>query len=295
MWINYHHLFYFKTIAEEQSVSKAAEKLRLGQPTLSAQLKQFEDILGVQLFDRKHKRLSLTEQGRIALQYAQNIFRLGDEMVDALNDRIKPEKIKIQIGALDSIPKSLLSEISENCLIEFSCQIIWIEGNLDYLLKQLFSHKLDLVVSNFLPKSKDSLAFHHRLVKKSVVHFYGNKNFKALKKNFPESLKDQKFILPTYDSQLREEIEFWFKAARLQFDTIVETQDGALKNHLAEKGLGLIPATSSAVQSSLDQEILFDIGAMNDVHENIYFISSERKITNPPADYLMQKFNFKLS
>ena len=92
MWINYHHLYYFKTIAEEQSVSKAALKLRLGQPTLSAQLKQFEDVLGVQLFDRKHKRLILTEQGRIALQYSQNIFRLGDEMIDALNDRIKPEK-----------------------------------------------------------------------------------------------------------------------------------------------------------------------------------------------------------
>ena len=295
MWINYHHLFYFKTIAEEQSVSKAAQKLRLGQPTLSAQLKQFEDIIGVQLFDRKHKRLILTEQGRIALQYAQNIFRLGDEMIDALNDRIKPEKIKIQIGALDSIPKSLLTEISENCLTEFSCQIVWNEGNLDYLLKQLYSHKLDLVVSNYLPKSKDSQSFQHRLVKKSPVHFYGNKNFKSLKKNFPESLKDQKFILPTYDSQLREEIEYWFKAARLPFDIIVETQDGALKKQLAEIGLGLIPDTISSVQSSLDQEILFDIGALGDVNEKIYFISSERKITNPPADYLMQKFNFKLS
>lgn len=293
MWINYHHLYYFKTIAEEQSVSKAAEKLRLGQPTLSAQLKQFEDILGVQLFDRKHKRLILTEQGRIALQYAQNIFRLGDEMVDALNDRIKPEKIKIQIGALDSIPKSLLTEISENCLTEFSCQIVWVEGNLDYLLKQLYSHKLDLVVSNYLPKSKESQAFHHRLIKKSPVHFYGNKNYKSLKKNYPESLKDQKFILPTFDSQLREEIEYWFKGARLKFEIVVETQDGALKKQLCEKGMGMIPATYSAVQDSLDQELLFDIGPLNEVSENIYFISSERKITNPPADFLMQKFNFK--
>lgn len=293
MWINYHHLFYFKTIAEEQSVSKAALKLRLGQPTLSAQLKQFEDVLGVQLFDRKHKRLILTEQGRIALQYAQNIFRLGDEMLDALNDRIKPEKIKIQIGALDSISKNLLTEISEVCLAEFPCQIVWTEGSLDDLLKQLYSHKLDLVISNFLPKSKDSHSFTHRLAKKAPVHFYGNKNFKPLKKNFPESLKDQKFILPTYDSQLREEIDYWFKALRLQFDTVVESQDTALKKQLAEKGLGLIAATASHVQDSLEQDILFDIGSLADVSENIFFISSERKITNPPADFLMQKFNFK--
>ena len=87
-WINYHHLFYFKTIAEEGSVSKAAEKLRLGQPTLSSQLIQFEDNLGVKLFDRSHKKLILTEQGNIALDYAKNIFRMGSEMYEVLHDRL---------------------------------------------------------------------------------------------------------------------------------------------------------------------------------------------------------------
>ena len=206
---------------------------------------------------------------------------------------LSPKKIKIQIGALDSISKSLLTEISEKCLSEFPCQIVWSEGSLDYLLKQLYSHKLDLVISNFLPKSKDSQSFFHRLTKKSPVHFYGNKNFKALKKNFPESLKDQKFILPTYDSQLREEIDHWFKASRLQFDIVVESQDSALKKQLADKGLGIIAATATSVQDSINQDILFDIGTLGDVTENIYFISSERKITNPPADFLMQKFSFK--
>lgn len=292
MWINYHHLFYFKTIAEQQSVSKAAEKLRLGQPTLSAQLKQFEDILGVKLFDRKHKRLILTEQGRIALQYAQSIFRLGDEMVDAIQDRIKPEKIKIQIGALDSISKNLLAEISERCLNEFPCQIAFIEGSLDYLLKMLYSHKLDLVVSNYLPKSKESQSFTHRLVHKAPVMVYGNKNFKNLKKGFPESLNQQNFLVPTHDSQLREDIEHWLKSHRLQCEMTVESQDIALKKHLAQKGLGIISTTQNAVQDALDQEILFEIGALENVSENIYFISSERKISNPPADFLMQKFSF---
>ena len=293
MWINYHHLFYFKTIAEEQSVSKAAEKLRLGQPTLSAQLKQFEDVLGVQLFDRKHKRLILTEQGRIALQYAQSIFRLGDEMVDTLQDRIKPEKIKIQIGALDSISKNMLAEITESCLAHFACQIIWIEGSLDYLLKQLYMHKLDLVVSNYLPKSKDSQPFAHRLVKKAAVLIYGNKNFKALKKNFPESLNEQNFILPTYDSQMREDIEHWLKSHRINYEIAVESQDTALKKQLAHRGVGIIPSTQSAVQDAIDNETIFEIGPLDDVVENIYFVSSERKIINPPADFLMHKFNFK--
>ena len=89
-WINYHHLFYFKTIAEEGSVSKAAEKLRVGQPTLSAQLKQFEEVLGILLFERQHKKLILTEQGKVALDYAKNIFKMGSEMYEVLHDRVKP-------------------------------------------------------------------------------------------------------------------------------------------------------------------------------------------------------------
>ena len=88
-WINYHHLYYFMTIAEMNSISRAAEKLLIGQPTLSAQLKQFEEQLGVLLFERQHKKLILTEHGKLALEYARNIFKMGGEMYEALHDRIE--------------------------------------------------------------------------------------------------------------------------------------------------------------------------------------------------------------
>ncbi|MFN8945712.1 MAG: LysR family transcriptional regulator, partial [Pseudobdellovibrionaceae bacterium] len=110
-WINYHHLFYFKTIAEEGTVSKAAAKLRLGQPTLSAQLKQFEDTMGVQLFERHHKRLVLTEQGKVALDYSRNIFKMGSEMYEVLHDRLKPLKPSLHLGALDSVPKQIVLQL----------------------------------------------------------------------------------------------------------------------------------------------------------------------------------------
>ncbi len=81
-WINYHHLFYFKAVAEEGTVSGAAKKLRIGQPTLSAQLKQFEETLGVQLFERQHKKLILSEQGKVALDYAKSIFKMDNSASD---------------------------------------------------------------------------------------------------------------------------------------------------------------------------------------------------------------------
>ena len=152
-WINYHHLFYFKTIAEEGTVSKAAEKLRIGQPTLSAQLKQFEDNLGVQLFERQHKKLILTEHGRVALEYSKNIFKMGSEMYEVLHDRLKPLRPSLHIGSLDSVPKQIVLQLVKQAYKISSCQITMSEGNLDLLLRELSAHRMDLMISNFLPMS----------------------------------------------------------------------------------------------------------------------------------------------
>ena len=150
-WINYHHLFYFKTIAEEGSVSKAALKLRLGQPTLSAQLKQFEDNLGVQLFERQHKKLILTEQGKVAFDYSKGIFRMGSEMYEVLHDRFKPLKPALHIGALDSISKQIILQLVKHAFRISPCQISLSEGHSDELLRELVAHRMDLMVTNFLP------------------------------------------------------------------------------------------------------------------------------------------------
>src|SRR5438105_4042655 len=106
---NFHHLFYFKVIATEGSIAKASRKLRLGQPALSMQLKQFEDYLGHQLFERKNRSLVLTEMGRLVLGYSNDIFKIGEELMDAVSDRPSEKKMRLQIGALDSVSKRVMS------------------------------------------------------------------------------------------------------------------------------------------------------------------------------------------
>src|SRR3989338_5357862 len=106
--LNYHHLYYFKTIAIEGGIAKAAEKLRLGQPTLSTQLKQLEVMVGKPLFERRNRKMILTEAGKAALDYANEIFRLGDEMLEVLQDKLVANATHLQIGALDSVPKSII-------------------------------------------------------------------------------------------------------------------------------------------------------------------------------------------
>ncbi len=289
-WINYHHLFYFKTIAELGSISKAAEKLLLGQPTLSAQLKQFEENLGVQLFERQHKRLILTEHGKIALEYGKNIFSLGDEMYEALHDRMRPSKMNISIGALDSIPKQVMLQLTQTALKVAPCKITLIEGKFDDLIREIRAHKVDIAVTNFFPRSEATKGLFHRSLSKRPVSIYGAPRFLNLAKKFPESLEGQPFVLPTFESQLRYDIEHWLKLTGLNVDVIAETQDIALKKLMCTGQLAMIPASLPTVQRQVEARELVEIGKVPGVFEEFFLITSERKISNPIAQALMKNY-----
>ncbi|MCC7460808.1 MAG: LysR family transcriptional regulator, partial [Proteobacteria bacterium] len=113
-WVNYHHLYYFHVVATEGGIAKAAKKLKLGQPSISAQIRQLEKQLDVELFERSHKTLTLTETGKIAYEYTSEIFKLGSEMLQVLQDNITHHRSHVQLGALDSIPKHLIYELCKS-------------------------------------------------------------------------------------------------------------------------------------------------------------------------------------
>lgn len=294
-WLNYHHLLYFQTIAEEGSVSKAAEKLRLGQSTLSAQLKQFEESLNIQLFDRQHKKLILTEQGKIALDYSRQIFKMGNEMLEVLHDRLLPSRTHLQIGALDSIPKQVILSLTKSAYKINQCQVSLIEGKPDELLRELVAHRIDLLVTNYLPSTYDMKGLNYRSVIKTPVAIYGAVKFKNLKKNFPESLINQHFVLPTYDSKLRTDLEHWFRTRNIPIDIIAETQDISLKKMMCTEGLGLIPAATHTVSKQLLRGSLVEIGQLDSVYEELFLLTAARKIANPLALELMKRFELKQS
>lgn len=289
-WINYHHLFYFKTIAEEGSVSKAAEKLRVGQPTLSAQLKQFEEALSVQLFDRQHKKLILTEQGKVALDYSKGIFRLGSEMYEVLHDRLKPLKPSLHLGALDSVPKQIVLQLVKQAYRISPCQITLSEGKSDELLRELISHRMDLMVTNFLPTGTDSKGLFPKSITKKNVAFYGAPKFKGLRKGFPSSLSGEPMILPTYDGRLRQDLDHWAKLNKIELNIICESQDISIKKLMATSGLGLIPTATHTVTGQVLRGELVEIGRLQGVHEELFLVSAQRKIENMIASQLKETF-----
>ena len=289
-WLNYHHLYYFTVIAHEGAIAKAAKKLRLGQPTLSTQLKQFEDQLGFALFERTKKRLHLTEAGRVALDYANEIFRLGSEMMDTLNDSRRSDRLEIQIGCMDSIPKDYVLKLIQAAQSSRNCQISCVEGNSEHLLEELKTHRLDLLLTNHpLTQSKQQGLFSRR-VGQAPVALFGDKKFQKLSKNFPASLNGQPFILSNHNISLRRSIELYFKDQGITIDVVAEVQDTSLQRLMSVHGLGIVPLADSPNQPSLANKDFIQIGSLPGIFEEVWIIVAERRLQNPVAEWLLKGF-----
>jgi LysR family transcriptional activator of nhaA len=275
-WLNYHHLFYFKTIATEGSIARAAEKLRIGQPAISMQLRRLEESLGKPLFERRNRGLVLTEAGKLTLEYANDIFRLGDEMQEALQDRLGTDRVQLQIGALDSVPKYLLSLLSKEALSGGSCTVSILEGRGDELMRELAAHKIDLLIANYPAPVGEQHGFRSRSIARLPVSVYGVERFKKLKKDFPASLEGQPFILPTSHSKLRQDLEHYFKVNHIHIDAVADTQDTSVQNLLAQDGLGLIAQHEVAMRDLVAERKLFPLGSLPGVEEELWLISAAR-------------------
>ncbi|UOF02908.1 LysR family transcriptional regulator [Bdellovibrio reynosensis] len=287
-WLNYHHLYYFRAIANEGGIAKASEKLRIGQPTLSTQLRQLEDILGKSLFERRHRKLVLTEAGKAALDYANEIFRLGDEMLEVIKDQTSQNQTHLQIGALDGVPKNVLLSLAKEAYKIAPCTVSILEGRGDELLRELRAHRLDLIVSNYPAQLMEEEKVYSKSVAKMPVAVYGSAKFGALKKSFPQSLNGKPFVLPTLHSKLRHDLNHFFKLKGIHIEPVAETQDTSLQKLLAEDGLGLAPLSE---MKNLKEKNLIRLGRLEGVYEELWLISAQRKIENPIAAKLMQQFS----
>ncbi|NDD91197.1 LysR family transcriptional regulator [bacterium] len=291
-WLNYHHLYYFRVIAAEGSIARAAARLRLGQPTLSAQLKQLEEKLGIRLFERRHKKLILTEHGRIALEYATEIFRMGSEMLEVLHDRLRPEKVHVQLGALDSISKHLIAQLVDAAHRVTPCSVSLLEGDSETLARELLAHRIDLILTNHPPNTgpAEKRLFVRSLGKTPVI-VCGAEKFKHVRKGFPKSLDGVPMVMPTRHSKLRQDLEHYFSSLGIKAEVVAETQDTSLQKILGTNGVGILPISQPAVQELVRRGDLVMLGTLAGVSEELFLVSSSRRIENPISSRLLKTFS----
>lgn len=216
---------------------------------------------------------------------------MGSEMYEVLHDRLKPLKPSLHLGALDSVPKQIVLQLVKQAFKISPCQITLSEGKSDELLRELTAHRMDLIVTNFLPTGIDAKGLYPKSITKKNVAFYGAPKFKTLRKNFPKSISGVPMILPTYDSQLRQNLDHWAKANQIALNIVIESQDISVKKLVAINEMGLVPTAAHTVAGQLKRGELVEIGQLQGVYEELFLITAQRKIENPIAAKLKDTFS----
>lgn len=281
-WINYHHLLYFWVTAREGSITRASEKLKLAQPTVSGQIQSLEKAIGEKLFLRQGRKLSLTETGRMVFGYADQIFTIGQELTDVLQNRPAHGPNRVKVGIADALPKTVACALLQAALDGAEpAHMVCHEGKPDMLLTELATFGLDLVLSDApIPPTVKVKAFNHLLGDSPVVIFGSPKLAAELRKDFPRSLEGAPMLLPTSNTMIRQQLEAWFDRNEVRPRVVAEFEDGAMLKTFGQQGYGLFPAPAFVQSMVCNQYDVEAIGQLDDVRESLYAITIERKVKN---------------
>ena len=282
-WLNYHHLQYFWAVAKEGSLRRAGEKLHVSQPTISAQIRQLEEVLGERLFLRSTRRLTLTEPGQVVFGYAEEIFALGQELVSTLGQEASERPLRLQVGISDSVPKVIARKVLLPVFrLPRPVHLVCREGDLRDLVTQLAAHQLDMVLAHEPSTSAFRLkTLNYRLEKSTVVLCASARLAGKLQKKFPRSLNGAPAVLPTMEMPLRRILEKWFEAIHVRPTVVAEVEDAALMNHFGAEGLGFIPVYSGVLPEVTEMYDLRKFGTVKGAEIDLYAITAEKKIQNP--------------
>ncbi len=282
-WMNYHHLFYFWTVAREGTVTRAAARLRLAQPTVTAQIRALERSIGDRLFSRAGRNLVLTDVGRMVYRYADEIFALGRELSDALEGRPVGKPMRFNVGIADQLPKLIAFRLLQPALnMPEQVEIVCHEDRPDHLMARLSAHELDLVLSDApVSPAVHVRAYHHLLGSCGISFFAGRKTATRLRHGFPLSLDRAPLLVPFEHTSLRRSLQHWFDELSIRPLITGEFQDSALMKIFGQAGIGVFPGPTVIEDEICRHYGVSLVGRTDTVVERYYAISVERRLKNP--------------
>jgi LysR family transcriptional activator of nhaA len=288
-WLNFHHLRYFFAVAREGSIAKAGAVLHTSQPAISTQLRLLERALGEKLFQKQGRGLVLTEIGRVAYGYAEQIFSLGRELVDTVKDRPSGALPRVQVGIADVVPKDLAARLLEPLLVgPERARIVVHEDRYDRLLAELALFHLDVVIADSpIGAGSRVKAFHHPLGESAIAVFGREDRVRGLRAGFPESLRGQRFVLPLEDGETRREFDAWLRKQGITIEVAAEVEDDALARPLAAAGHGLLLAPSVQAGDLRRSHGLVEVAGVPGVTAKYFAVTVARRVTNPAAMRLL--------
>jgi LysR family transcriptional activator of nhaA len=280
--LNYRHLLYFWAVAKEGSITRAAERLDLSVQTISTQLSLLERQLGQALFAPQGRSLMLTDAGRTALVYAEQIFHIGEKLRQSLAENVHTRP-KFSVGVTDAVPKLVAFRLLESVLHPpLTVRLECIEGEFEHLLGELALNRLDLVVADRSAPQRANLKLHSHLLGNVGISLFGSTDLhKRYGKRFPHGLDGAPMLLPARSDPMRGAIDVWLDTHELRPDIVGEFTDSALLKTFGRAGLGLFPAPAAMHADILSQFGAKPLGPLQGVSESWYAISTHKRVPHP--------------
>jgi LysR family transcriptional activator of nhaA len=281
--INYKHLHYFWIVAKQGGVTRASEFLHLTPQTISGQLSILEDQVGKVLFNKVGRKLELTDAGRMVLGYADEIFSLGNELEESLRQQTVDRPLVFKVGIADVVPKSIVHRLLEPVLeLPEQVRLVCRENNMENLLAELALHRIDMVIADTpIPETINVSGYSHSLGDCGICFMAVPSLAKSLKSKFPECLNGAPMLVPSDNYMIRSRLMGWFDRMRIYPRIVGEFDDSALMNTFGQEGVGVFIVPTAIADEVARQIKVKKIGTIDEVREQFFAISVERRISHP--------------
>jgi LysR family transcriptional activator of nhaA len=288
--INYKHLYYFWVVAKQGGITRASERLHLTPQTISGQIGLLEDNIGEALFSKAGRNLELTETGRLVLSFADEIFALGGELEEALRNLPLDRRITFKVGIADVVPKTIAYRLLAPALsLPDPVRIICRENNLSTLLAELALHRVDMVIADGpIPPGINVRGFNH-VLGECGISFLGVPHLaKTLYKNFPYSLNNAPLLIPSETNVMQAKLLNWLDSLHIYPRIVGEFDDSALMKVFGQAGTGIFITPIPIAKEVAKQYGQRIIGSTEEVREQYYAISVERRISHPAVSAITE-------
>ena len=292
--LNYHHLRYFRTIAHKRSLTGAAARLHISASALSIQLRQLEERLGHPLFERKNRTIELTEAGRVALEYADSIFRTGDELVSSLKGVAKSGRAVLRIGAVATLSRNFQLGWLRPLLKRDDIELVLRSGSLRELLPQLATHALDVVLTNSAVPRDKAMPWRIFKIGEQDASLVGRPLRSRKKFVFPDDLSRIPIVLPGPESSLRESFDALMERAGIRPLIAAEVDDMAMLRLVARESPGVALVPPVVVKEELERRVLVEHARVTGLRETFYAATMSRRFANPLLRELLSGESFAL-
>jgi LysR family transcriptional activator of nhaA len=281
--VNYRHLHYFWVVAKEGGIARAAERLDMAVQTVSAQVRELERALGHALLRSAGRRVELTEAGRAALHYAEQIFQLGEQLPGAVRDAATIPQVRFNVGISDGLPKAVVRQLLEPVLVTPHLRLLCHEGEFDELLAELALHKLDVVLADRSAPANPNLRVYSHSLGQIPMAWYAATGLEiGSRKGFPACMAQSPVLLPTAHSVIRGQLDDWFRRNGITPRIVGEFEDNASLLTFGISGLGVFPAPESMAAELKRSHGVRLLGLCVDVMmERLFAISAERRVHHP--------------